>query len=316
MLKQKTEYLRGICAAILIMAFTGMSLATETRTVETAFGEVALEGTPERVVTTYEGALDTAIAVGVQPVGAIASRGGSQVARYIEPKADNPSIVGTVAETNLESIIALEPDIILASPRTSEAQYQSLSRIAPTVVPDTTSIERDNWKRETRIFSRALNRGEAGKQMLTRVQDRVEEVSALVADVTPEDTPSAAVVRWMPQGALFMAPNLFSPGLLQDLGFSVSGDDLVQQGRPHSDILSQENLGLIDRDWLFLATLNEDGEQALEKAREAPAFERLEASRNDRIITVDGQLWSSASGPIAALTVIEQVESAMKTRRQ
>lgn len=316
MLKYKTDYIRASCAAILIMAVTGMSQAGETRTLETAFGEITLEGTPERVITTYEGALDTAIGVDVQPVGAIASRGGTHVARYIEPEAGDPAIVGTVAEINLESIITLRPDLILASPRTSEAQYQSLSRIAPTVVPDTTSIQRDNWKRETRVFSKALNRQKTGEQVLARVQARVEAVSKLVADVTPEDTPSAVVVRWMPQGAIVMAPELFSSGLLQDLGFSVSGDNLVQQGRPHSNPLSQENLGLIDRDWLLLATLNEDGAQALEKARQAPAFARLEASRNDRIITVDGQLWSSASGPIAALTVIEQVEDAMKAHQQ
>ncbi|WP_269758298.1 hypothetical protein [Thalassobacillus sp. C254] len=45
----------------------------ETRTVEHAMGVTEIEGTPETVVTLYQGANDTAAALGVQPDGIVES---------------------------------------------------------------------------------------------------------------------------------------------------------------------------------------------------------------------------------------------------
>lgn len=101
--------------------------------------------------------------MGVQPVGAIVTRGGNQVAEYIQPRVGDVQIVGTPGETNLEAVIALAPDLILASARTTEPQYRLLSRIAPTIVPDVPAFQPDTWKRETRLFARALDRAEAGE---------------------------------------------------------------------------------------------------------------------------------------------------------
>src|SRR5699024_11426474 len=67
--------------------------------------------------------------------------------------------------------------------------------------------------------------------------------------------------------------------------------------RPHSDTLSLENLAQVDADWLLLASLTADGEQALVEAQKQPVFKRLHAVQNDRVKVVDGQVWSSGYGP-------------------
>lgn len=300
----------------LALAAAMVSLTTQaaTRTIETAYGPVTLEGSPERVVTLYEGALDAAIASGVEPVGAIITRGGDHVAGYIQPQAGDLAIVGTPGETNLEAVIALQPDLILASSRLSKEQYRLLSRIAPTIVPDFSPFQPETWKQETRLFAKALNRIDAGEQALTRVANRTHEVAELVARKSMDNDRKTALIRWMPQGPLVMARGLFSASILQATGFRVDDAGIVQAGRPHSRPLSQENLGLIDHQWVFLATLNADGREALETARRSPAFERLQANRNDRIVTVNGQLWTSASGPLAALAILDDIEAAIGAR--
>lgn len=299
------------CAATLLLALTASLASAAPRTLDTAFGEVTLTGTPERVVTLYEGALDAAIAVGVQPVGAIVTRGGNQVAEYIQPRVGDVQIVGTPGETNLEAVIALAPDLILASARTTKPQYRLLSRIAPTIVPDVPAFQPDTWKRETRLFARALDRAEAGEAAIARVEARVREVAQQLDTTLAPDRRDAALVRWMPQGPLVMSRGLFSASLLQAVGFQVDDAGIVEAGRPHSHPLSHENLAKVDRHALFLATLNADGEQALAAARQAPAFQRLEVARNHRIVTVNGQLWTSASGPLAALGILDDIAEAL-----
>ncbi len=49
----------------------GSDGSSETRTVEHAMGETETEGTPERVVVLDTGELDSAMSLGVRPVGAV-----------------------------------------------------------------------------------------------------------------------------------------------------------------------------------------------------------------------------------------------------
>lgn len=300
---------RPLLTLLAILAST--CAFADSRIIQTAYGEVSLTGTPERIVTLYEGALDAAIAAGAKPLGAVVTRGGTSTADYIQPQTRDIQIVGTPAEFNLEAIIRLNPDIILAASQLTRDQYQLLSQIAPTIVPDATPFTADTWKQETRLFAAALNREEAGEAAITRVENRIRELSELLDASLPQDQREAALVRWMPQGPLMMTSGLFSATLLEAVGFRMEDAGIVKPGRPHSNPLSLENLNLIDQHWLFLATLNADGKEALDAARKSPAFERLRASRENRVLTVNGQLWTSASGPIAAETILNELHTAL-----
>ena len=79
----------------------------------------------------------------------------------------------------------------------------------------------------------------------------------------------------------------------------------------HSDVLSLENLSQVDGDWLFLATLNEDGQAALAAAKQSNAFTRLNVVEKERVVPVDGQLWTSANGPLAAQAILDDIEAAL-----
>ncbi|QBM17606.1 hypothetical protein MARI_17260 [Marinobacter sp. JH2] len=297
------------CIAVLLLA-TRLA-AADLRSVETKYGSLKVDGTPTRIVTLYEGALDAAIASGAQPVGAIITRGGTSVAEYILPLAGNIQIVGTPREINIEAVIALQPEIILASAQTNRQQYELLSAIAPTVVPDVTPYQRDSWIQETRLFARALGREAQGEAAIRKVQDRIEDVSKQVSANVLKDQRDASVVRWMPQGALVMASGIFSATLVESVGFEVNDSSLVQEGRPHSHPLSEENLSMIDQNWLFLATLNADGQEALKAAKRSPAFNRLQAVEDEQVVPVDGQTWTSAAGPLAASEILNTIEAAI-----
>ncbi|TVP50624.1 MAG: iron-siderophore ABC transporter substrate-binding protein [Halomonas sp.] len=283
----------------------------QARTLETAFGDVEVNGTPERVVTLYEGALDTAVAVGINPLGAVTTRGGDSVATYIEAHLgdDRPAIVGVVREINIEAVLAQQPDLILAPAQLSDEHYQLLSRIAPTVVPPTQPLAADNWKDEARLYGEALNRQEAVAAAIADVEQRAADLAQAVEEAGVGG--SAFLVRWMPGGPMVMSENLFSAGLLAQAGLDVQDGGLVGERGVHSDVLSLENLSQVDGDWLFLATLNEDGQAALEAAKQSNAFTRLNVVQQDRVVPVDGQLWTSANGPLAAQAILDDIEAAL-----
>ncbi|MDF9434077.1 MULTISPECIES: ABC transporter substrate-binding protein [Chromohalobacter] len=298
--------LRHLCMATAGIAALSATLPADARSLETAYGTVEVADDPARVVTLYTNALDTSLTAGVKPLGAVATRGGDGVARYFGEQADGIEIVGTPRETNIEAVAALAPDVILASPQLPEAQYELLSRIAPTVVPDVEPYQMESWENEARVYGKALGRSDTIDDAIAEIDAKAEALSE-----RQNGSPTASLIRWMPQGAIVMADNIFASTLLTKSGFTVDDGDTVKEGRPHSDPLSLENLSRIDNDWLFLATLNAEGDEAYEAARQSPAFERLDVVQRDRVVSVDGQLWTSATGPMAAKAILDDIASAM-----
>src|SRR4051812_29512687 len=117
-------------------ASSGAAAGTFPTTVSTAFGGVTVDEEPTRVVALGWGDAETALALGVQPVGASdwLGFGGEGVGPWAEGSYDEaPEIIETL-EPSYEAIAALQPDLILdtKSPATQD-RYDQLSAIAPTI---------------------------------------------------------------------------------------------------------------------------------------------------------------------------------------
>ncbi|MGP9684463.1 ABC transporter substrate-binding protein [Halomonas sp. AOP25-F1-15] len=291
--------------------FTSLIANAQARELDTAFGKVEVPDSPARVVTLYEGALDASVAVGVTPIGAIATRGGNEVATYMSEHIDTRQLemVGVARETNIEAVLRLQPDLILATPQLPEEQYRLLSRIAPTVVPESNGLSRENWKAESRLYGQALGKEAEVDEALESVEQRAAELNQRLSEAQVSGT--AYLARWMPAGPMVMSSELFATGVLASTGISVEDEGLVKEGSAHSDILSLENLSMIDGDWLFLATLNDEGQQALDAAEQSSAFTRLNVVQQGHVVPVNGQVWSSASGPLAAQAILDDIEEAL-----
>ncbi len=298
----------GAAAGALLLvagAVAGPQLAHaqsgQPRSLETAFGPVKVNAAPQRVITLDEGALDTAIALGITPVGSVAARGGTELPAYLQDHAAGVAIVGTTREPNLEAILSQRPDLILAPPGLEQRVYAVLSKIAPTVV--TTETPTAPWEQRNALYAAALGKEDEMARKLDELRTRISGLR----DRLPRDE-TFSVVRWNPQGPLAMSNRLITGQILTALG--LKGTDIAANlgERPHSDILSLENLGAIDADRLFIATLNEQGEATLAAARQQPAFNRLSAVRNDHSYMVDGQVWTSATGIMAAHRILDDVE--------
>ncbi|MGO3363342.1 MAG: ABC transporter substrate-binding protein, partial [Corynebacterium sp.] len=113
---------------------------TFPQTVSTKFGDVTVDEQPTRVVALGWGDAETALELGVQPVGASdwLEFGGDGVGPWLEGAYDtSPEIIETL-EPGYEEIAALDPDLILDVRSSGEQErYDRLSEIATTVgVPE------------------------------------------------------------------------------------------------------------------------------------------------------------------------------------
>ncbi|GAA2512802.1 iron-siderophore ABC transporter substrate-binding protein [Pilimelia columellifera] len=288
---------------------TAPAATGETRTVTDATGaQVKVPVKPTNVVALAETDLDAAIALGVTPIGASKSRQGNSIAGYLKDKAPGATIVGEIIKPNVEAIAALspKPDVILYGHfvKPDPKQIADLNAIAPTVV---TSTVEDDWKTSLKGVAEALNRNDKANEVLATYDAKVGEVKTAIAKNAKADV---SLVRWNPQGPSYLQKQHFASTIVADLGLGRPAGQLTEGTGP-SDPVSLEKLDVLDADWLFLGTLNNDGAAALAQAEKNPVWSKLKVVQAKKVVTVDGVPWTSRGGPIAATVVLDDISKAL-----
>ena len=129
-----------VAAALLVSACGQVEETEEPRgaTVTTMFGDVTVPANPKRVVALGWSDAETALALGVRPVGASdwLEFGGEGVGPWAEGRYDTPPVLLGTQELDYEQIFELKPDVILDTRSdNSKERFDELSKIAPTVAP-------------------------------------------------------------------------------------------------------------------------------------------------------------------------------------
>ena len=178
-----------------------------------------------------------------------------------------------------------------------------LNEIAPTVI---TFAWAKPWQESLQRTANALNQSAAAEALLARYKARATEARERLKAHQGE---TFSIVRWNPKGPSYMFKDAFASSVIADVGL-VRPSYQQDPGHTHSMALSLESLELLDADWLVIGTLATSGEavEAMRQAEQTPAFGQLSALQSKRFGAVDGSLWTSVGGPLAALQVIEDVE--------
>ncbi|WP_429165622.1 ABC transporter substrate-binding protein [Aeromonas rivipollensis] len=293
-----------LAAALMLACLVGFQAQAGTRQVLDANGQSqTVPDDPQRVVVLSELDLDSALTLGVQPVGTVNGRGQGTLPRYLLDKAGKAiQVVGDLDNPNLEKLIDLEPDLILTG-QTKPELLALLQEIAPTVV---TGNWGEPWKTVFNRSANVMNKEAEAKAFLARYDARLAQARSKLAKHQGEQV---SIVRWNPKGPSYMHGGTFASSVVTEMGLARPAHQIGDKS-PHSPALSLESLNLLDGDWLVVGTLSASGDavDAMKQAEQTPAFQQLDAIKGKRFGAVDGSLWTSTGGPQAALKVIEDVE--------
>ncbi|MFI2641043.1 ABC transporter substrate-binding protein [Streptomyces sp. NPDC018610] len=277
-----------------------------TTVIDATGAKVKVPTAPERVVTLSEMDLDSALALGVKPVGLTAGRGQKGAPEYLSAQAEGIPVVGAVTGPDIEKVVQAEPDVILAGQTADEQVLAQLKKIAPTVV---TIDGGKSWKKSLELTGQALGRSDEAKKLLADYDTRA---AALKKDLGARAGATVSVARYSAKGTAVMQQGVFISDVLNDLGFERPGIQ-NKKGEGHSTPISDENLKEIDGDWLFIGTLSSAGPDAdlLDQLAEKPAYRRLKAVRDKHATVIDGSKWTSLGGAQAAVSVLDDIRKAM-----
>lgn len=159
----------------------------DTRIIEHASGSTKITGIPSRIVALDWRQVEDLLALGIQPVGIADIEGYHQ---WVDiPVELDPSVVdvGTRAEPGLESIAALEPDLILATELRHEAIASQLASIAPTIIVPSYESASDltplQHLRETFLMvATAVDRVARAEELLAEMADAFASAESALDD--------------------------------------------------------------------------------------------------------------------------------------
>lgn len=110
------------------------STTSESIVLKDAKGEITLDKPAEKVVVLEWTFTEDVIALGMQPVGNADNENYKLYVTSEAPLDDSVTDVGKRGEPNLETIAALQPDLIIANLDSHDAIYEQLKGIAPTLI--------------------------------------------------------------------------------------------------------------------------------------------------------------------------------------
>jgi iron complex transport system substrate-binding protein len=270
-------------------------------TITHSLGTVEIPAPPQRVVALGPGDIDTAVALGVTPVGIVADWSvSSGISPWLEGKIDStqteilPASI-TEGTISFEQIVELQPDLILGGGLHNIADfYPTLSQIAPTTAWLNDSFT-DTWQEQTLLAGRALGRPEQARQLIADTASQITAIKTEYPELAGK-TFSLSFLHGPNEIASIYSQDDFAVQFFQELGFTLTPAlaDLAAAEGNFQAALSLETLHLIDADLVVLAY----GSPEIQETYEAnPLFQQLKAVQEDRYIVVDLTTVTQLRGP-------------------
>ncbi|GIH02063.1 ABC transporter periplasmic component [Rhizocola hellebori] len=296
---------RILLAAAAVLALAGcanepsMPIVTSV-SVKHAMGTTEVPVAPKRVVVLDTDKVDTALTLGIKPVGA--ARAGELTGWPTYFGADATAgikEVGTLAEPNLEAIAALKPDLILGSKFRQEKFYDELTKIAPTVFTENVGKP---WKENFLLDGEALGKKAEAEAALDGYQKRT-------AALKVNKALKVSLVRFMPDHIRVYGPESFSGIVLGDAGLARPQFQLLEgkQDRRFEKV-SPERISDVDGDFIFVAAYGEKAAAEQARVTGGPLWAGLGAVKAGRTKVVADETWMTGIGVTAAHKILDDLE--------
>jgi iron complex transport system substrate-binding protein len=272
-----------------------------SQTVEHALGEVKIPTHPQRIIVLHDTfLLDPVLALGIKPTGitTFAADVGSPVRGIEAEQIANVEIVGDGHQPNLEKILALKPDLILARESQSEI-YSQLSGIAPTVAVPETLI---SFKERLRFIAQIFDKEAVAEQVIDQYWHRVEQFKTAMGQRLDVTEVSVLVFAW----GMMATPSseLTCSKVLVDIGIRRPPiQQRLANSSSDSPPLSLEVISEHDADVILLIT---DRQANTSNYLNSPIWSTLQAVQNNQVYQVDINRWHG-NGPLAANLILDDL---------
>lgn len=284
----------------------GSEIVVEPRVITHLMGETSIEGTPEKIATLMPWISDFLLSLDIEPHAATsAGPNNENFSWYLEEQLTNTKNLGWALSSNIEMMLDVEPDLILAN-QAFKKVYEDYSKIAPTII---LGYEKDeegvrDMRQTLRTVAEIVQKEEEATKVIADYDEFVEKAREEAAEAIGEET--VMFLRVTAKELRYYSAQNFGV-LYNDLGLKKPSH--FPDNSSTFEPLSFEMLPEVNPDHIFLLV---QSEEKLEEVKQTPLWDRLTAVQNDQVYPVDYDLWFQGFGPIANKLIIEDALAKLK----
>ncbi|MFC4016792.1 ABC transporter substrate-binding protein [Micromonospora sp. GCM10011542] len=308
--------MRRLVAALAAAAALGVGLTAcgesdpvagtttgETREITHAMGTTKVPVEPKRVVVLDTDKIDTALSLGITPVGAATAGEAKSWPTYFgAEKLAGIKEVGVLTEPDLEAINALKPDLILGSKFRQEKFYDELAAIAPTVFTEKVGI---TWKENLLLDGKALGKEQQAKDLLASYEKRAKDFGAKLGDAAAR---KVSIVRFIPGNIRVYGPDSFSGIVVGDVGLGRPERQLLANKEDKRfDLVSPERINEVDGDVIFVTAYGDKAAAEQAKVTGGALWKGLGAVKAGKAYPISDEVWMTGIGVGAANKILDDL---------
>lgn len=342
-----TQTIRLLFITTMALLFTPLSHAQKSdnedncnTTTHRMFKHQLLIGDPvclpkkiKRVVVLEIGAAEFSVLTGKKIVGAPGWLLSEMSVFQPSWKAKNPNVQDVGSPANLEKIITLKPDVILAV-APSEYTHKLINipkakKIAPVITAS--AVVYDDWKTNIDFWSQALNEKATYHAMLKNYNNRIAELRKNLqekwnikdGDILHALKNKKVSIASVTSHGTYMWLRKTSPSkVIEDIGFSrtkaqaISEQEAIKRYKNDAYAkLNKEHLNLLDGDLLFGFAYASHNPKTMKKERKiwdkmlkSKLFQRLDVAKNNKAYYMSGA-WFRSNTYLLANQVLDDVST-------
>lgn len=228
------------------------------------------------------------LALGIKPAGSVVGGDVKDFLPHVADMLQGTAKLGVASDPDMESVLALKPDVIYVDKEFGGKDLADYEKIAPTISID---MDSGTWRDHLNRIAKIVGKEAEAKAFIEEYDKKAQEVSQLIHSQLGADAKVMAI-RMTPKELRVMGMKRpVGPIMYDDL--KLTPPDQVKQitDEPYQ-VISQEVLPDYDADAIFvIISKGEEAKTKFEELEKNPVWKTLKAVKNNHVYILDGQKW-------------------------
>lgn len=269
------------------------------RSIDGAFGPTCIPTSPERIIAMNEGVMTNLLALGVTPL-AVQDYANRDYTQYLGNTTDKIASVGMSDGPNLETMLALKPDLILGMLNdVDEEMLETLQQIAPVAISPADTVD---WRSNFLYAGEAVGKLTEAGALAETTDARLEEFRTAYTAQSGDET--IAIIRSRADSFNIYNKESFISELVKEAGVQMpaSFNDIEE-----SNSMSLEAIPMLSSDKLFVMVRNEQEAGMFVDMNSSLLWQTLPAAQNDEVYLVNWSVWVAGWNIVGTNLVIDDL---------
>ncbi|MGE6630135.1 ABC transporter substrate-binding protein [Bacillus sp. NPDC077027] len=273
----------GMTICLLILAACGRQDTNESASQD----KETKDGTP-KIASLSIHLTNDLLALGITPAGSVVGGELKDFLPHAKEQLKNTKKLGIAADPDMESLLALKPDVIYLD---EELAGQDLSKYKKIAKTEVFNLNDGTWRDHLKKIAKLVEKEKEADAYIKDYDQEAKEVKSLIQKKIGNGKVMAIRVT-AKELRVFSTKRPMGPILFDDLGLApANGVKQIDSNQPF-EVISQEVLPDFDADAIFVVVNRDDKAQnAYKQLEQTPIWKGLKAVKNNHVYKIADQPW-------------------------